>query len=177
MPSATPHSHPDVPPFPAPSTFSILPDIYLLIARLNILQPQQQAPPSSQPQQPPTSASSQSQTQTQTQTQPTPHPPAQPTTPSHPTATHLRTGPPLDLKDLPAQVYPIKQKLVKAREAVSGLPDIERSVEEQDAEIRDLERTAALLKSRLSKLGSIAQGKKNGKEEGDGDVVMQGIEG
>ncbi|KIX00702.1 uncharacterized protein Z518_09767 [Rhinocladiella mackenziei CBS 650.93] len=167
MPSASPPSHPDVPPFPSPSTFSILPDIYLLIARLNILQTgggQQTS------QNPPSSSQSQSQPQTQAQTQPTSQPSAASTS-TTPTP-HLHTGPPLDLKDLPAQVYPIKQRLAKARAAVSALPDVERSVEEQEAEIRELERTVALLKRRLGKLGEIATGKQE-----EGDVVMGGTKG
>ncbi|EXJ94783.1 hypothetical protein A1O1_03181 [Capronia coronata CBS 617.96] len=193
MPSASspPSSHPDIPPFPAPSTFSILPDIYLLIARLNILQhpPNPTSTSISDPastQQ--VSSTSQAQTQTQTQTQPQvesqtqslsqPH---QPTSDATSTLQQsqslsqtqsaslsfsvpssqiplLQTGPPVDLKELPAQVYPIKQKLVKARAAVTALPDIERSVDEQEQEIRELERTVGLLKKRLGLLASVATG-------------------
>lgn len=199
MPSATPPSqlasHPDIPPFPSPSTFSILPDIYLLIARLNILQTQhhhQQQQPGSQQTQAqsqsqsqqlshptpsttlaggPTSSSNNNNTQAAPSTQSTTHihhnhhlsgttPPAAtatPTTTNAVTPRHIQTsGPPIDAKELPAHVYPIKQKLVKARAAVLTLPDLDRSVEEQEVEMRQLQREVALLKARLAKLGGIA---------------------
>ncbi len=157
MPSVTSQSHPDVPPFPSPSTFSILPDIYLLIARLNILQ---QATTQTGPSQAESSSQTQQQSQTQTSsTQQQQQPPQ-----------HLQTGgPALELKDLPSQVYGIKQHIAKARAAVQVLPDVERSVEEQEREIRELRRTVGLLRGRLGKLAGIAA-------EG-GDVVMKGVEG
>ncbi|KAL2441907.1 hypothetical protein ABEF95_016840 [Exophiala dermatitidis] len=167
MPSATSPptlaSHPDIPPFPSPSTFSILPDIYLLIARLNILH---QKPPSISTSEPAQSQiQTQAQTQSQSQTQPSTtsnglgaqtqtqrDSSSNQTAPPH----HLLTDTPLDLKDLPAQIYPIKQKLVKARAAVTALPDIERTVEEQEQEIQELERTVGLLRKRLGLLAGIA---------------------
>ncbi|KEF62675.1 uncharacterized protein A1O9_00648 [Exophiala aquamarina CBS 119918] len=217
MPSATttpsqiPTTHPDIPPFPSPSTFSILPDVYLLIARLNILQ-SQQAPGSQQ---------TQSQTQTQSQSQVQTHQPSSSSTtvigasqsqprqttfsatsnltggthtqqlpppplPSTQTATntapltsrHIQTtGPAIDAKELPAHIYPIKQKLVKARSAVSTLPDLDRTVDEQEAEIRLLLRDVALLKARLAKLGGIACGGVTAGTGGAVDASMQGGEG
>lgn len=203
MPSATPPSqlasHPDIPPFPSPSTFSILPDIYLLIARLNILQNQHHHQQQQQLGSQQTQAQSQSQSQSQQLSHPTPSttlaggptsssnnnnntqaapstqsttqihhnhhltgttPPAATGTPTTTTAVtprHIQTsGPPIDAKELPAHVYPIKQKLVKARAAVLTLPDLDRSVDEQEVEMRQLEREVALLKARLAKLGGIA---------------------
>ncbi|KAI1610011.1 hypothetical protein EDD36DRAFT_498803 [Exophiala viscosa] len=152
MPSPSAPSHPDIPPFPEPSTFSILPDIYLLIARLTIYQQAQQQ-------------KSQSDSETQTiQTQP---PPAQ------------NLGPPLDIKELPAQVYKIKQRIAKARAAVSALPDVDRSENEQETEVQELQRTIKLLKQRLGKLGAIAAGG-NSEEQADTeakeDVDMEGAE-
>jgi hypothetical protein len=159
MPSTDPHA--DIPPFPPPSTFSILPDIYLLIARLTIYQQAQQTATQAQSQ---TQPQSDSRTQTQTQTQPpqAPHP-----------AQNL--GPPLDIKELPAQVYPIKQRIAKARAAVAALPDVDRSVAEQEHEIHELQRTLALLKARLGKLGAIAAAG-HGEAEAKPDVVMEGVE-
>ena len=159
MPSATSPSHPDVPPFPSPSTFSSLPDIYLLIARLNILQQATTQTASSQ-------AGSSSQTQQQSQTQTSATQQQQQQQPPQ----HLETGgPALEIKDLPSQVYGIKQRIAKAKAAVQVLPDVERSVEEQEREIRELQRTVGLLRGRLGKLAGIAA-------EG-GDVVMKGVEG
>ncbi|KAG9780455.1 hypothetical protein KCU88_g3769, partial [Aureobasidium melanogenum] len=216
MPSATPPptlaSHPDIPPFPSPSTFSILPDIYLLIARLNILHQNPPSTSTSDPTQSQTQTQAQSQSQSQTQlsatsnvvgaqTQTQQESSSNQTAPPH----HLLTDTPLDLKDLPAQIYPIKQKLVKARAAVTALPDIERTVEEQEEEIRDLERTVGLLKKRLGLLAAVAatataaprhrdmEIEENESGDGDGnmdvdldvvkeeavesDTAMQGVEG
>jgi len=223
MPSATtppsqiPTTHPDIPPFPSPSTFSILPDVYLLIARLNILASQAA----------PGSAHTQGQTQTQTQTQSqtlapsstttaaaasqSQAPPSQTTpTPSVPTTQPLQppplpqpstqtttttpslsagrpihpSGPSIDAKELPAHIYPIKQKLVKARAAVATLPDLGRTVDEQEAEIRALVREVGLLRGRLDLLGVIAGRSGSGSAavesaEGRGghDADMQGVEG
>ncbi|KAJ4508497.1 hypothetical protein HRR75_006318 [Exophiala dermatitidis] len=207
MPSATSPptlaSHPDIPPFPSPSTFSILPDIYLLIARLNILHLNPPSTSTSDPTQSQTQTQAQSQSQSQTQlsatsnvvgaqTQTQQESSSNQTAPPH----HLLTDTPLDLKDLPAQIYPIKQKLVKARAAVTALPDIERTVEEQEQEIRDLERTVGLLRKRLGPSHQNADAVID-KDGGDGDgnmdvdldvdvvkeeavesdTVMQGVEG
>src|SRR5271170_960848 len=158
MPSATtPPSttHPDIPPFPPPSTFFILPDIYLLITRLDLLQ--------------------QSQSQSQLEAQPGP-PSLQPTTPGD---TSL---PAISTKDLPTLTHPIKQKIAKARAAVQALPDVERSVAEQEDEIQMLEARVVALKRRLVELGIIAgrggdgEVVKEGKRE-QGDVIMSGVEG
>jgi len=158
MPSASspdqPTTHPDIPPFPSPATFAILPDIYLLIARLSILQVQ-------------------------------PNTAAEPVTAaaasSAPSSHYLVTGPPLEPKDLPSYVYPIKQKIAKARAAVQALPDVERSVRDQEREIALLERRVESLTGRLAKLGAIA-GESEVKAEPGGtrteqDVVMQGVDG
>ncbi len=132
MLSATPPSHPDIPPFPAPPTFSLLPEIYILLARLSLLhQPNGHT--------------------ANTQIPPT-----------------ILTTPLLETKDLPAQIYPLKQKLAKARAAVAVLPDLERTVEEQEGEIARLEGMVRGLKGRLGVLGGIARSKE--------DVVMGGVE-
>ena len=147
MSSASTLSHPNVPPFPSPSTFSILPDIYILIARLNLLH----QPPS----QTPTNGHNQSHQQS-----------AQAQTPQIP-APILNGAPLIDTKDLPGQLYPVKQKLVKARAAVESLPDIERTVEEQEVEMRRLEGMVRALRGRLGMLGKIARGG----EEGGGRIL------
>ncbi|KAE9369477.1 hypothetical protein N431DRAFT_344986 [Stipitochalara longipes BDJ] len=48
------------------------------------------------------------------------------------------TGP-LSIKDIPPATDELKHKLQRARLQIKELPDIDRSVEEQDVEIRELE--------------------------------------
>ncbi|KAJ9611554.1 hypothetical protein H2200_004738 [Cladophialophora chaetospira] len=146
MPSAVPFTHPDVPPFPPPSTFSLLPDIYILLARLHLLH-----------------QTSQSQTNGHSQQSTQPHPQINPAI--------LNGAPLLDPKDLPGQIYPLKQKLAKARAAVEELPDVDRTVEEQEDEIRRLESRVRGLKTRLASLGEIAR------EKGDVEMREAGEQG
>jgi RNA polymerase II transcription mediator complex subunit 9 len=112
--SPTTTTHPDIPPFPSPQTFDILPEIYDLIARL-------QLPPNN----------------------PTNRPTSQPTDSLSP-------------KDLSAAVAPIKLKIQKARVAVQALPDVGRTVEEQEREIRALERRNESLRVRVGGLARLA---------------------
>ncbi|KIW89476.1 uncharacterized protein Z519_09632 [Cladophialophora bantiana CBS 173.52] len=198
--AAAANPHPDIPPFPSPSTFSILPDIWLLIARLNILHQQQQQsqaqtnghngvhPYPQQSQQQPSSQ--------QGGQQPTSQPsqvlhqqPHQPPSAGPGPSTVVSAGPTtapilngaalLDPKDLPAQIYPLKQRLATAREAVSALPDVDRTVAEQDDEIRMLQGVVRGLKGRLVHLARIAAAQGNGglsqerEREGDVDVEME----
>jgi hypothetical protein len=141
-PSYQPHqtTHPSVPPLPSPQTFSILPEIYILISRLSLLQ--NASAPTTDPQ---TQLSSQAQSQS--------------------TITTGLTQ--LEVKDLPAEIFPIKAKIVKAREVVGGLMDVERSVAEQEREIEMLERQVRALKGRLEMLGEIAR------DGGMRDVAME----
>ena len=144
MPSATstpqpqsthPTSHHDIPTFPPPSTFSLLPDLYLLISRLTPLL----------------------------------------NNPDPSSTTNTLDATPLEIKDLPSAVYPIKQKIAKAKAAVQSLPDIGRSIWEQEVEIGQLERRCEALRGRLRDLGNIAA---EGLERGRGgeDEVMEGLE-
>jgi RNA polymerase II transcription mediator complex subunit 9 len=137
MPSIDPplDTSADIPPFPSPNLFSILPEIYLLIARLEPLQE---------------SAG-----------------PALPTTPGGNNSTA-----PIMLQELPAAIQPIKTQILKAKAAVQALPDVERTVEEQEAEIRMLEGRIGGLRKRLGELGALAGD--GGRKEGD--VVMEGVE-
>ena len=136
MPSleSLPDTSADIPPFPAPSLFSILPEIYLLISRLELLQQSTGA--------------------------------TLPTTPGGNSSIS-----PITLQELPAAIQPIKTQILKAKAAVQGLPDIERTVEEQNVEIKALEVRIARLKGRLAHLGRLAG---RGKKE---DTVMTGVEG
>lgn len=131
----------DLTPFPEPSTFAILPDIYLLLSRIALLQQQSSNGASSSPLNE-----------------------AQAPNPLNLT--------PLDVKDLTAAIYPIRQKIQKAKEAVTGMVDVDRSIEEQEAEIKALEARVQALKGRLALLGGIAgDGLKKSQEE-----VMEGVE-
>lgn len=60
--------------------------------------------------------------------------------------------PSLSPKDLATEVATIKLKIQKARTAVEGLPDIDRTIEEQEAEIRELKGRIRLLRSIRSEI-------------------------
>ena len=64
--------------------------------------------------------------------------------------------PPLNVKDLPTETHSVKIRIQKARAVVEGLPDIQRSVEEQQHEISELEDRVARLRSVISDFGTRA---------------------
>lgn len=66
---------------------------------------------------------------------------------------------PLEAKDLPSEVIAIKSKIRKALRELEKLPDMDRDVEEQEAEIRKLEQKAAKQKEVLQRLGEVARNK------------------
>lgn len=108
-------THADIPPFPSPQTFDILPEIYAVIARLQLAS----------------------------------HSPNELST-AHPTEA-------LAPKDLPVATVPIKLKIQKARAAVQALPDVGRTVEEQEREIQSLERRNESLRIRVDELARLAK--------------------
>ncbi|EXJ73746.1 uncharacterized protein A1O5_03508 [Cladophialophora psammophila CBS 110553] len=203
--AAAANPHPDIPPFPSPSTFSILPDIWLLIARLNILHQQQQQQQqqqsqaqtnghngvhnyTQQSQQQPSSQQGGQQPMSQPSQVPQQQPHQTPSTGPGPntvisaaptTAPIFNGAALLDPKDLPAQIYPLKQRLARAREVVSALPDVDRTVGEQDDEIRALQGVVRGLKGRLGHLARIAAAQgdgglsQEGEGKGDMDVEMK----
>ncbi|KAH8424010.1 RNA polymerase II mediator complex middle subunit MED9 [Aspergillus melleus] len=61
--------------------------------------------------------------------------------------------PPLDIKNLPTEVSSIKIRVQKAQAVVEGLPDVDRSVADQEAEIEELEDRIARLKSVIADFG------------------------
>ena len=140
MPSATspsppsPSSHPDILPFPSASTFSILPDLYILLSRLAPMQNQSNGAAD---------------------------------------ALHLvpSNEPPLQTSDIVTAMYPIRQKIQKAIAAIKALPAVDRSVGDQEEEMRQFEARIGALQGRLGELGAIAG--RSGRE----DVVMEGVEG
>jgi hypothetical protein len=66
---------------------------------------------------------------------------------------------PLEPKDLPNEVIAIKSKIRKALRELEKLPDMDRDVEKQEAEIKKLEEKAAKQKEVLQKLGDVARSK------------------
>ena len=64
--------------------------------------------------------------------------------------------PPLDVKDLPTETSSVKIRIQKARAVVEGLPDVDRSVDEQQREIAELEDRVARLRSVIADFGSRA---------------------
>ncbi|KAH9819377.1 RNA polymerase II transcription mediator complex subunit 9 [Teratosphaeria destructans] len=62
---------------------------------------------------------------------------------------------PLDPKDLPAAILPLKAQMRKAMKEIERLPDIDRSVEEQDEEIRELEERLKKQQEMVRKMGDM----------------------
>ncbi|KAF2252408.1 hypothetical protein BU26DRAFT_502882 [Trematosphaeria pertusa] len=75
---------------------------------------------------------------------------------------------PLDIQQVGTAATEIKLKLQNARKAVMALPDIDRTCEDQQEEIDDLEMRIARLKASLQQLGQPP------KEAEDGDQSMTG---
>jgi hypothetical protein len=59
----------------------------------------------------------------------------------------------LELHDLGSATSAIRLKIQKARQIVANMPDVERTVEEQDEEISELETRVERQKAMLRKLG------------------------
>lgn len=76
------------------------------------------------------------------------HPPAPTPTPAQPSAHG-----PLDIQHVPTAATDIKLKIQKARRAVMALPDIDRTCEDQQDEIDELEARITRLKAALRELG------------------------
>jgi hypothetical protein len=64
---------------------------------------------------------------------------------------------PLEPKELPAEVLQIKQKIRKALKELEKLPDMERSVEEQNEEIEELEGRIRRQREMIRRLGELAR--------------------
>ena len=106
---------------------------------------------------------------------------------SNPTGTSAEASPsqlasgtaPLSIKDLPAATDELKHRLQKARAQVKELPDIDRSLVEQEEEIRDLEekigRQREVLQG-LKRAGLEARKEREGREGGKDKEAMEGVE-
>ena len=73
--------------------------------------------------------------------------------PASPQATD---SPSIRLSDLATATHPIRQKIAKARATVEALPDIDRTVEEQEDEIQGLKTKITALGERLKVLARLA---------------------
>lgn len=109
-------------------------------------QAQQQQSQQAQPQQQPDAKASQ---------QPAPSTTV-PTTSSATADTSLlgpNAPPPLDVKDLPTAASAIKIRIQKARAVIEGLPDVSRTVEEQQQEIDELQDRIGRLRAVIAEFG------------------------
>lgn len=76
---------------------------------------------------------------------------------SSPALSNTTDGSPLSPKDLTTAASAVKVKIQKAQVAVKALPEVERTIEEQEVEIRELELEADRLGRVLSKLAEGAR--------------------
>lgn len=60
---------------------------------------------------------------------------------------------PLELKNLPGEAQKLRNKIQRAQRAVMALPDIDRTIEDQEDEIQYLEARITELRSALQRLG------------------------
>lgn len=67
---------------------------------------------------------------------------------------YTTTSTPLSAKDLGSEASAIKIKIQKARAAVEALPDVDRTVQEQELEIRELEDRIEGLKKVLNSVAA-----------------------
>ncbi|KAL1800278.1 hypothetical protein ACET3X_000620 [Alternaria dauci] len=90
--------------------------------------------------------------------------PAQPPA-ATPTPAQLAAEGPLEIQHVATAANDIRLKIQKARRAVAALPDMDRTCEDQEDEIKDLEARIARLKASLNDLGRpVAQA-----EDAEGD--------
>ena len=93
-----------------------------------------------------------------------------PALPAPPPPAQLAVEGPLEIQHVATAANDIRLKIQKARRAVTALPDMDRTCEDQEDEIEDLEARIARLKASLNELGRpVAQA-----EDADGDQSMTG---
>ncbi|KAJ5132673.1 hypothetical protein N7448_006831 [Penicillium atrosanguineum] len=147
--------------FPSPTTFEIIPPLHGILSRLLI-----QKPPSNQPGDAPGEANgalgASDNAPSQSQQAPTSIPGGgnNDTGVSQSAADipilNPKASEHLDTKDLPTATSSVKIRIQKARGVVEELPDVHRSVEEQENEIQELEDRVARLRAVISDFGSRA---------------------
>lgn len=150
---------PETVPFPSPQTFEIIPPLHGILSRLLSSKGQQTG--SSDAPGDTTGVPGASQTQTQQTPSNIPNGGHNGnTTSSHavPEVSVLGSSahPPLDVKNLPTETSSVRIRIQKARTVVEGLPDVHRSVNDQQREIAELEDRVRRLRSVISDFGSRA---------------------
>ncbi|EAW09516.1 RNA polymerase II mediator complex middle subunit MED9 [Aspergillus clavatus NRRL 1] len=133
--NTTPHTV----PFPSPQTFDIIPPLHGLLKRLLSPQTAGEGPRAAGGATGETGPSGSG--PSQGVQQPSHHP------------SMGNGGLPLSTKELPTEASAIKIRIQKAHAVVEGLPDIHRSVAEQEREIAELEDRISKLKSVVSDFG------------------------
>jgi hypothetical protein len=99
-----------------------------------------------------------------------------PTTSANTTAAGASENPdaPLTIKEIPTATDNLKHKLQKARARIRNLPDMQRSTEQQEEEIRQLEGRIARQQEVLGRLREMGAGfKKQYSGQGAGDSILQ----
>ncbi|KAJ5513995.1 hypothetical protein N7463_003547 [Penicillium fimorum] len=149
---------PQTVPFPSPQTFEIIPPLHGILSRL--LSKGQQPGSSDVPGD---TTGDPGASQTQAQQAPTSIPNGGHNgnnTSSHavPEVSVLGSSarPPLDVKTLPTETSSVRIRIQKARTVVEGLPDVHRSVDDQQREIAELEDRVRRLRSVISDFGNRA---------------------
>lgn len=187
--TAAPSTVPQLVPFPPPQTFDIIPPLHGLLLRLLAPQPNTEgvsndtrAAEDPAVATAPTGATSTAAGQSQSHPQHQQSAAGNQNNDGHgvmPTASSAAPGsasaaaeiaalssnapPPLDIKDLPTEASSIKIRIQKAQAVVESLPDVQRSVVEQEREIKELEHRISRLKSVISDFGRRADSAKTEK--------------
>jgi len=89
-----------------------------------------------------------------------------------PSPAHVSAEDPLDVQNVATAANDIRLKIQKARRAVLALPEMDRTCEDQQDELEDLEARIAGLKAALSELGRPTSQAEH--DHGDGDQSMTG---
>ena len=138
------------------SLFTFLPELYLIISRLKDLR------------EPPASVTSTTNGVTQDDLTNTTSRESENSLRNTSTNSSNDANSTIEVRDLPGHLYSIRKGIADAKELVRGLPGIVRSCEEQESDIRDLKAEVGLLRTRLAKLGRIAEQVE--------DSAMEGVE-
>ncbi|KAJ5468042.1 hypothetical protein N7475_005794 [Penicillium sp. IBT 31633x] len=147
----TPTPAPQTVPFPSPQTFEIIPPLHGILSRLLSSKGHQTGLSGASGDT--TGASGASQAHNQQ---------ASDGNNDNPSSSHAvpdvavpdpSAHPPLDVKNLPTETSSVKIRIQKARTVVEGLPDVHRSVHDQQREIAELEHRVRRLRSVISDFG------------------------
>jgi hypothetical protein len=152
---------PQTVPFPSPQTFEIIPPLHGILLRL--LSPKDSSIGASGAPGNGTEAQTES---NQAQSQQLPSSVTDAVNNDHTTASQVvpegslvdsSAHPPLDVKNLPTETSSVKIRIQKARTVAEGLPDVHRTVEDQQKEIAELETHMTRLRSVISEFGTRAE--------------------